>query len=145
MKKVVIILLILTACYSPAGKYEVENSRVLSSSKNVVWSKALAYFEKNKIGITSLDKDSGVITAETSVISGKMADCGRFGSYQADDEIEGVAKINVFVKPKTSSITEVTVNTAFDNIFYDDQLLYGRKKVSCESKGFIEKSILDSF
>lgn len=103
----------------------------------------MEFFAERNLSIKTIEKDSGIIYAEPAIFNDNYADCGSFGAYKATDDVEGIVRLNVFVRTTNSGQTKVTVNTSFNDIFYNDPFIYGRKKVECQSTGVLEKEILD--
>lgn len=111
--------------------------------KDKVWERVVQFFAERNIPIQTIEKDSGIIYAEPELFGKRLADCGVFGTFAADEEAEGVIHMNVFVKPLSAKRTALTVNVSFSNTFAHDPFIYGRKKITCESKGVLEQHVLD--
>ncbi len=137
------IPLFLASCYTPPQRYDVDNHREYNLGKDKVWERVVQFFAEKNIPIQTIEKDSGIIYAEPAFFGRKIASCGNFGSYEAEDEAEGIVMMNVFVRPLGARKTAVTVNVSFRDIVYHDHFIYGRKRINCESKGIVEKHILD--
>lgn len=149
MKKFILAaLLILSSCYSAPKEVKFENSRVYRGSKDDVWELVIDFFNSSRITIRNIDKSSGVIYAEPDIsntkYAAKYADCGEFGTFAAEEDAEGVMRVNLFVKEIGEEKTKLVINTSFNSTFYNDPFIYGRKKVECQSTGVLEKEILDS-
>jgi hypothetical protein len=144
MKKLIpALLLALSACYSAPNTAKFNNSREYPLSKNQAWNRAVEFFADKKITIRNIEKSSGVIYAEPDISNTKYADCGKFGTFTAEEDAEGAMRVNLFVKEIGEDKTKLKINTSFNNTFYNDPFIYGRKKIECQSTGVLEKEILD--
>jgi hypothetical protein len=128
---------ILSSCATTPAMYSVSNSRSYDQSYDRVWEDLVAFFASHSIQIKNIAKDSGVIYAETARFDDSVADCGTPGIMQV---MGRRANLNVFVNRSGPKPT-VSVNTEFNEFRRFDT---NEQTVRCNSKGVLERMILDS-
>ncbi len=78
--KVFIVSITLTAlfisCGTPAKRHDFPNFRYLESNYDNAWNSVIDYFANNNIPVKTLEKESGLIYAETIGFSEEWIDCG---------------------------------------------------------------------
>ena len=147
MKKTIFALAVagvVSACASPPETFDVKSSEQVQADFDKTWQAVIATFAENTIPIKTLEKDSGLIVAEQSLVSyqsmEEIASCGS-GSF-VEVPSTGIATYNVFVRPINAIVTQVQVNTRFAMQFRDT---YNNSRVQdCNSRGTIEGNILQS-
>ena len=130
--------LMLSSCATPPVKSNFDNSTTVSSSYDATWEKIVGFFAFRNIPLKNIAKDSGVIYAESMSFDNEFADCGSFPLMTIQQRIMSV---NVFVQRKETSQV-VRANTTFR------EMLVGpyntMKTVQCQSKGVVEKMVLEA-
>lgn len=121
----------------PGTGYTVVNSRSYDASYNKVWSNLLAFVGKNKMQVQNADKENGLIVAELVAFDDAIADCGKDSSMQVT---ERRGNINILVT-RSSGKTTVTTNNEFKE---SRSMGTASDTVTCNSKGVLEKRILDA-
>lgn len=147
MKKSILALAVaaaVSACASAPETFDVKSSEEVQADFDKTWQAVIATFAENTIPIKTLEKDSGLIVAEQSLVSyqsmEQIASCGT-GSF-VEVPSTGIATYNVFVRPVNAIVTKVQVNTKFAMQFRDT---YNNFRVQdCNSRGTIESNILQS-
>lgn len=135
---------LLAGCATSMGVYEFDNSRDFEASESEVWDAVMDYFTGNNIQIKTVERDSGIVYAERLYASQEelnlVADCGS-NIFQASQLPS--ASFNVFVVDRNDNAeTRVTVNTEFVDV-YTDLWAGGTGRKRCNSRGVLEKAILD--
>jgi hypothetical protein len=133
----VALALIITGCASAPASYTFSNSQSFSRSYDEVWEDLVRFFASRNIQIKNIAKDSGVIYAESTRYEQDFADCGSPGVSRV---VSKVVSFNVFVSRSEATPT-VHVNTKFLETRQFDRNVW---TVECNSKGVIEKAILNS-
>lgn len=136
MKKLVIILALLTLSGCAAGNYTpptnenstVVNSRILNEPFDKVWSKLINHLASTYFGIENYEKQSGLITLTfgssnpSDFITGGKASFrsvaanfeGEYVDYLVSySETDFIAKMNVVVAPVNETQTKITVNARY--------------------------------
>lgn len=149
-----VLLPLASSCVSQPGVYTFDKSRLYpENSKDEVWSKIIRFFSERNIQIKTVEKDSGIIYAEVTRFDPEelvtYADCGQGQKQTTVIDVRriqaGIIKLNVFVV-ENSEGTSVSVNTDYkaeaipNSIFASGDKIYIQ---NCNSKGTLEKSILD--
>lgn len=134
---------LIAGCASTPQSYSFDNSAVSQKSFNQTWGDVIEFFAENNIPIKTLEKDSGLVVAETESLSDQeitlMADCPSSALASSDANI---ANYNVFVR-ETDAGVRVQVNTKFTRILRGS-LSNATKPFSCNSKGEAEKRMLSA-
>jgi hypothetical protein len=143
MMQMTIVGLLLSACATAPKATQFDNSRQVSLSFDDAWERTISYFAENNISIKTLEKDSGLIVAESATVGPdqlqKLADCGSAGVGQP-----GTASYNVFVRDQQSQGVAVQINAAFNQSFRN--IWTGRnEQVQCLSKGVLEAALLAGY
>ena len=139
------LAVVLVGCSAAMQTYQFDKSRTYPASPDQVWEGVMQYFTTNNIQIKTLERDSGVVYAEkvypNQLELQLVADCG---SNIFHESALPTASLNVFIagRYRDEAETEVTVNTQFIDI-YKDQWAGGMGQKPCNSKGTLEKTILD--
>lgn len=136
--------LTMSACATAPTVYNVQNSRTVGASKDVVWERVVEFFAMNNLSIKTIEKDSGIIGAERMIAApsrngmiGSWASCG---SELLMTPVGQTADLNVFVRPVAAGVT-VSVNTRFsESRSFDGPPV----SVQCNSTGELERMILDA-
>ena len=140
MKKLLLIAiaaLTFTGCATTqAQNYQFDKSRTYNSSFDDVWDNLVQWHADKNISISNIDKDSGLIVAESSGFSDELASCS---SSPLVVQLAKKAKLNTLVQQKDN--VKVTVNTQF---LQRVSLLDEVQTVPCNSTGVLEKTILDA-
>lgn len=150
----------LSGCATvPAQRFEVQSSRYYSKPYDDAWAALVRHFAVNQIGIRTIEKDSGLIVADSEVNSGSpgaatsdrtlaqgriqdLADCGKDPTTLPYGY---VIRLNVLARPELGG-TLVTVNAQYrllaasPNLFGPPTLL----QRTCNSTGVLERAILDA-
>ena len=132
--------LIVAACVSAPAPHQFDQTAVIAMPKDEVWSNIMEYFTSSQIQIRTVERDSGIVYAESArTTAGTVLDCGTYN----DQPISGVATMNVFVNDVGPGQTSVTVNVAGNGGFRDawnGQFV----AVECYSTGALERTILQA-
>ncbi len=134
------LLVFVTACATvvPPKNYYVKAQDVVSKDFDTTWQRISEFFGQNNINIKAMEKDSGLITAETT----RFPDAFDCGSQSYTKDRDPVGRFNVFAVGEgdftrvrftvDASQTRCTVNG------------YGQClesfQVNCNSKGTLEES-----
>lgn len=137
MAKRVLMLLALFGCATAPSIYQFSNSQSYSRSYDDLWEDLVGFFAKNSIQIKNIAKDSGVIYAETATFSDTSADCGDPGLWQPANRL---FTLNAFVT-RASPELKVHITTKFYETRRFDRSV---TTVECNSKGVVERAILDA-
>lgn len=138
-----VIAMALAGCATPGQATQFNNSRAVNLSFDAAWDKTVSYFAENNIPIRTLEKDSGLIVAETASLPGaqlqQLADCGTAGRGQP-----GTASYNVFVRDLQTQGVTVQINATFTQVYRD--IWTGQNAQSqCFSKGVLENALLAGY
>lgn len=126
----------ITSCATPPATYSFDRSNTYPISKDEAWERLLGYFTTNNIQIKTIEKDSGVIYAERSMVDASIADCGEGGLAM---DVNRAGGLNVFVRSISPRETQVSVNSDYKiTRMFDGQLMVSQ----CNSTGLIEGQIL---
>lgn len=127
------------ACATLPTDHSVTKTKTYAASKDAVWTELVRFFAQNNISIKTIEKDSGVIFAETQNIAGtSIADCGKPDAFTI--ETGRVGNFNVFASERNAA-TEVTINTAFTASHRDMNNIV--KPFPCNSTGQLERMIFN--
>ncbi len=135
--------ILLAACATPGQPTQFNNTRTVSASFDETWDETISYFARNNIPIQTLEKDSGLIVAESASVPGaqlrQLADCGSAGQG-----LPGTARYNVFVREQSALGVTVQINATFSQVYRD--IWTGQNAQSeCYSKGVLEKAFLAGY
>ena len=130
----------LTACVVAPTQHAITNSETYNADFDTTWSRLVQFFAAHNMQIKTIDKASGVLSAEQAFATGsdygRYADCGQPGPTL---RIVGTGgSLNVFVVEENKSI-RVTVNTVFRQ---RRQFENNLTTVDCTSTGALEQQIL---
>jgi hypothetical protein len=143
--------------YIKPETYVVEKDRVVNKSFDITWQSAVEWFATHNTPIKNLDKNSGFISTEYSLSIGEALeymDCGA-GESNFSGKVELVnhsGNFNVLIKKINEDSTKVNVNVYFgclankyryESLISTDYVFESSTRVSCTSKGKLEKEILD--
>ncbi len=135
----------LSGCATAPLVHEVEKTRTIPASKDVVWERAVGFFATNNLSIETIEKDSGIIAAERTVnrpaagtYMGGWADCG--ASF-LEIPVAQLVDLNVFVRP-VGEATSATVNARFTEVRQMGSS--PTTTATCNSTGALERMILDA-
>lgn len=128
---------VFSGCATMPATYSVDNSRTYEREFDPLWEGIVQFFASRNIPIKNIAKDSGVIYAEAMTFSDELADCGTPGLMAIESR---TATFNVFVN-RAEGRPRVSVNTQFQEVRRFDTSV---TTVTCNSRGVIEKAILDS-
>ena len=137
--------IVLVGCSTAMQTYQFDKSRSYPAPPDQVWEGVMQYFTTNNIQIKTLERDSGVVYAEKvypdQVELQLVADCG--SGFWHESALP-TASLNVFIAGdfREEAETTVTVNTQFTDV-YKDHLYGGMGQKPCNSKGMLEKTILN--
>ena len=139
----IVIALPVAGCYTPPTQRDVEHSRAFSASYDVVWAGIIKQFSSSNIQIKTIEKASGIIYAERSILGlgyKEFADCGNPGLLAPGPV---TASFNVFVQREEGDEPRirVTVNSSYSQMLRWENAV---KYVDCVSTGALEAKILDS-
>lgn len=143
----------------PAQRFDVEAARTYAKSYDDTWSALVAYFAGNQIGIRTIEKDSGLIVADSevnigtpgvytsdrSLMQGRILDLADCGTDPTNIPYGYVIRLNVLARSQPDG-TRVTVNTQFRMLVATPSFV-GPPTLSqraCNSTGKLEKAILDA-
>lgn len=136
---IVIGLLLISACATAPSTYGIDNSRVYNKPYDEVWSDVMGFFTTSNIQIKTVEKESGIVYAESMRFTDQQADCGTPGINKV---VGRQMSLNIFVKENSDNQTAATVNTNFiETRRFADQPAFA---VECNSKGTVEAAILSS-
>jgi hypothetical protein len=130
----------VAGCVSAPQTYEFEKTRVYQKPYDQAWTDLIEFFSGSNIQIKTIEKDSGIIYAESTSFDPSFADCG---SAPGDQVVANNAQFNVFVRRLDEQLTQVTVNSDFRQVrgggfgFY-----YSSYVVTCNSTGRLEQAVL---
>lgn len=138
---IVVLSAALVGCVSTPTSYQFDNSAISQQSFDETWSNVIGFFAENNIPIKTLEKDSGLVVAETGSLTDQeitiLADCPGAVLTTSDANI---ANYNVFVR-ETQEGVKVQVNTKFTRTLRGS-LSNATQSFTCNSKGEAEKSVL---
>ena len=145
---ITVAVLILTGCATPPLTYNFDPALSYKTSKDIAWEGVMSFFSKNNIQIKTLEKDSGVVYAESmytsaqSTLLDQYADCGKYPMFVPG---KALVEFNVFVSQSpVDKEVNVRVNADFKkNWHYLGALGSFTETHPCNSKGTLEKSILN--
>lgn len=108
MKRIILMLslCIISGCatgklnYTPPEKTQVVNSKVIKSSKEKVWSKAIPKLGKSFFQINNIDKASGLLNVSFSADPNKYVDCGTL--HTQVQNARGTRKYDINLSDKLS-------------------------------------------
>ena len=111
MKKMIRLILVLAVagCGTAPKVHNFERFRSLQVSKDEAWLNVIDFFTSNSLQIKTIEKDSGIIYAESGSFDSRFADCGDSGLAIP---IQNSGEFNVFVRERGYD-TEVVVNTIY--------------------------------
>ena len=140
MLSVLILLFFVTGCANVVApkNYSVMAQDVVLKDFDSTWKRISEFFGKNNININAMEKESGLITAETTRFP-ESFDCGS-ASYTKDQD--PVGRFNVFATGE-GDITRVrfTVDAVVNRCTVNG---YGQcvdsYLVNCNSRGTLESS-----
>jgi hypothetical protein len=151
MRRIIALLLlvavfVMSGCGTvvPPKKYTVIDKMTIDSNFDETWSKTIKWFAINNINIKVLEKDSGIITAESSYLNTDYFDCGIIpytqlldvlGRYNVMVEADGNKSNVIFTLNGTGTITKV-------NGFGDP--IGSSYPTACNSIGTLESSFFKS-
>jgi hypothetical protein len=130
----------VAGCSTPPKQHAFENTWTVNNNKDKVWEKAVGFLAMNNISVKAIEKDSGIIYAETTRFDPSMvADCGDDPLLQV---VDSKAEFNVFVRPVDAGTTTVAVNTDFTVVkqFGNNPPI----QQACTSRGVLERAILQA-
>ena len=114
--------------------------RAYDASIDDVWEATLEVFAEQRIPISSLERDSGIISTEWATAIKEDMDCGSAGKFGKDLSRRG--QYNVFVHEVDSGAVEVQVNAQWQASRYSmGEYL---SDVPCSSSGRAEKMFHES-
>src|SRR3972149_2690182 len=132
-----VLIVMLASCATAPATYNYEKSKSYSRTYDQIWEDVIGFFASRNIQIKTIEKDSGVIYAETNRFDEKLADCGHPGIASV---VTRTVSLNVFVM-RSERDPKVNVNTKFIETRQFDRSIW---TVECNSKGVIEQAILES-
>lgn len=134
----VVIILTLAGCAKPPAEYDYKNTRTYNKGYDAVWSGLVKYFALNNISVNAIEKESGLLSAESGQVPESYADCGYEFGYRIQSR---TGKLNGLVEKITETQTKLTINTSYDSF---GVIMNGnRYSTSCNSTGKVETEILD--
>lgn len=142
-------LVVSCAAYKPPKIYQFDKTQTINKSFDEVWGKIIQWFGNNNSPIKTIEKASGLIATEYHLKADMIkqsVDCGESGFGQMVQTSEIVGNFNIVVAKISENSTRVTINTFFSSIRLDANFAGGpdyRSKISCNSKGYLEKEIFD--
>lgn len=150
---VLVATLFLNACASidvtAPKKYDIDNSRVYPLSFEEVWAHAVDWFAGQNVIIDTLQKPSGLITAQYRIEDrDQVADCGdiRVSKTIYKGGIDKSGSLNVTIRSLNENKTRVNIYFFSDYKVQVQEIWAERtlsKSGSCESTGKLEKSIFE--
>lgn len=162
---VILFAVCFTACSGSSAEYEMPKDRVIEKQKtinksyDIVWQEVVDWFAFHNSPIKTLDKNSGLIASDYNLSveqTKEYIDCGKVISGQTNAfgvEVTFMryenpkGNFNILIKKIDETSTKVTIN------FFSESELnqYNRQgsqvysqKVTCVSKGILEKEIFDA-
>jgi hypothetical protein len=160
-KSIVLLIIAIAGCAPPEyvkpETYVVEKERVISRPFDSVWQNTVEWFATHNTPIKTIDRSSGLISTEYSLPINEALqymDCGA-GESNFQGKVELVnhsGNFNVLIKKIEDRMTKVNVNVYFgclankyryESIISTDYVFESSTRVSCTSKGSLEKEILD--
>lgn len=145
---IIAALMISCTAYIPAKKIDIVNVQVFDKSKDQVWDKVVEFFAKHNFSIKAIEKNSGIISTDLTLIPqglDSLCWCGQSGAGVNVNYGATKSTFNVFIK-EDSQGTEVTVNTDFKGQISGYDIVNKRISVvdiPCYSNGKLEKLIFD--
>ena len=135
--------ILLAGCATVGQPTQFNNTRSVSASFDETWDKTISYFAQNNIPIQTLEKDSGLVVAESPFVPAaqlrQLADCGFPGNG-----LPGSASYNVFVREQPALGVTVQINATFNQV--SQNIWTGQNAQSeCYSKGVLEKAFLAGY
>jgi len=131
------LTLMLTSCSTTPATYNYDKNKSYSRTYDQVWEDVIGFFATRNIQIKTIEKDSVVIYAERNSFDETLADCGQAGIAHV---VTRTVTLNVFVT-RSENEPKVNVNTRFNETRQFDRSTW---TVECNSKGVIEKAVLES-
>lgn len=150
---ILFFILFFSGCvaYKPPVKYTVEKEITIEKDYETVWNQAIEWFAINGTPIKNMDKTSGFISTEYNLSvsqTSKYMDCGETASSVfIIHRLENPSgNFNLLIKKVDDSKTKVSVNVFFSansNVYDNYGRLQQSVKIDCNSKGQLEKSVLE--
>ncbi|MGA2296283.1 MAG: hypothetical protein ABSG15_01905 [FCB group bacterium] len=148
MKKLFLLLLIfLAACASskPPKTYKFENFRIYNQNFENVWASSVQWFSDKNIPVNTTEKNMGHLATDYTLNIDSVKhylDCGESGF--GESIVEYTAFINVYVKKINEEKTKVSISIIYKGISQTQiSVNLGKEKINCNSKGVLEKELLD--
>jgi hypothetical protein len=129
----------MAGCATAPQTHQFQNTVTTSLPYDAAWSNIMDFFSSRNIQIKTIEKDSGIIYAESTTVDQRFADCGNPGLAVP---LQNTASFNVFVRPLDSELTQLTVNSQHKQLRQFGG--YPPVVVDCNSTGSLETAILQS-
>ena len=142
MFSIVFTMILVLACASPPKQYMYENSIKINSDFDKTWEAVISYFASSNVPIKTLEKESGIIAAETQAFPEEWVDCGSAG-FGVKFLPPAIGTFNVFVKRESGGGSFVQVTASFSIEKYDTFNNRPMGHVNCNSTGYFEESLLE--
>ena len=142
---VIFTALTISSCATPPpAQQAIQKSKVISKSFDATWANIISVFAENNIGIQTLEKDSGIIVAETEYTTPENLDLyATCQSGPLETILTNKAKFNVFSRKISDTETRVQVNAVYNRTTLG-QLSNQTFNRICVSNGTLEQKILDA-
>lgn len=157
---ILLFCFVVSGCATmPVMKVETQDTFTIQSSFNKVWGALIATLSEQALPIKSIEKDSGLVTTDFFIFvdadSISIKEAFKKGSGAVSEKIDIIAYrpkvflgiwtkgryfLNIFVKSEGVNTTSIKI-TAHIEAFESN---IKRSWLVCNSKGVIEKEIIDS-
>jgi hypothetical protein len=146
---IICISLIGCTSYKPPQIYNIEKTKIVEKSYDVVWSKIIMWFGEHNTPIKNIEKASGFISTEYNLSAKNsigICDCGEPASLTYFGDTSG--NFNIVVERISDNSTKVTISAFFTGILYSPNFAnqYAppiQTKMDCNTTGQVEKEIFD--
>jgi hypothetical protein len=152
-------ILYLSGCtsYTPPMQYEVVKVREYQLSFDDTWDRTVQWVASTGEPVMNMDKDAGFISADYGIglADTSFCDCGKDGAKflvvaaSWDQIIDVFVRWNIIIQKIDDEWSRVTVTAKYEAILehgYTDTEIerIDNNRVPCNSKGKLEKQILDA-
>ncbi|MEM7023924.1 MAG: hypothetical protein AAF637_15230 [Pseudomonadota bacterium] len=145
--------LVLVACQPERPQFQVDRTRVYQQSKQVVWDKVVAFLQANDITVRRSDFETGTIEANRdNYQDAGWAYCEPAVFINRTTNSRRPRRARIFLDRSLALRVDVGdggagVRVSVDARFTERQMNQHRnmpERIRCQSKGVLERSLLDS-
>lgn len=157
MKKLLLVLACsLSGCvatYQAPKVYDAEKERTYTMPYDKVWDKVVEWFALHATPVKNMDRQSGFIASDFNLSTSKYpeyTDCGTGGrgALVSVEVLDPVGNFNLLIRRIDDKNTKINITVSFSAKI--DQQFHGTygtshdyKTITCNSKGVLEKELLD--